>query len=89
MRYIKFIGLICILAGCGKSEPSEAEIAHGMKKSFIRQTGASYSNLKTRARKIGNGRWSVELIGDRYGQRRTLNATAVMDKNGDIHYYTD
>ena len=29
------------------------------------------------------------MVGERNGVRRTLNATAVMDKNGDIHYYTD
>lgn len=89
MKYIKLIVLMCILVGCGKSQPSEAEIARGMKTSFIRQTGASSSNLKVKARKIGDGRWSVKLTAERYGQRRTLNATAVMDKNGNIHYYTD
>jgi hypothetical protein len=77
MKYLKLFVLMCILVGCGKSQPSEAEIARGIKTNFIRQNGAS------------DGRWSVELTAERYGQRRTLNATAVMDKNGDIHYYTD
>ena len=40
-------------------------------------------------RKIGDGRWAVTMEAERYGERHTLNATAVMDKNGDIHYYTD
>ena len=78
-----------VLVGCGQSEPSTAEIERGMKESFIRKTGAFSANRDAKAKKIGNGRWSVRLTAERNGQRRTLNATAVMDKNGDIHYYTD
>lgn len=89
MKYLKLIGLMCILVGCGRNEPSEAEIADGMKSTFIRQTGWYSSDVNARAKKIGDGRWSVKLTAERYGQRRTLNATAVMDKNGDVHYYTD
>ena len=89
MRRIMLIGLAIALAGCGASEPSTAEIARGMKESFMRETGAYSANLDAQAQKIGNGRWAVRLTAERYGERRTLNATAVMDKNGDIHYYTD
>ena len=76
-----------VIAGCGSSEPSNEEIARGMMRSFVRKTGVNpaLEQLRAKARKIGNGRWAVtmEAIGGR------LNATAVMDKNGDIHYYTD
>lgn len=89
MKYLVFSFLICTIIGCGKSQPSEAEIADGMKSTFIRQTGLYSSDVNARAKKIGDGRWSVKLTAERYGQRRTLNATAVMDKNGDVHYYTD
>ena len=89
MKRILFIGLMMVLVGCGQGEPSNAEIARGMKESFIRRTGAYSANLDAKARKIGNGRWTVQMTAERYGERRTLNATAVMDKNGDIHYYTD
>lgn len=88
-RIILLIGLVLALAGCGSSEPSEAEIARGMKENFIRRTGAFSTSLDASAKKIGNGRWSVKMTAERNGERRTLNATAVMDKNGDIHYYTD
>ena len=84
------IGAMAIaLMGCGHGEPSNAEIERGMKESFIQKTGAFSASLDAKAKKIGNGRWSVRLTVERNGQRRTLNATAVMDKNGDIHYYTD
>ena len=88
MKPLLIVTVILLLAGCG-GEPSNAEIARGMKESFMRETGADSSNLDATARKIGNGRWAVRLTAERYGERRTLNATAVMDKNGDIHYYTD
>lgn len=81
------LGLGTII-GCGSSEPSNSEIATGMKKSFIRETGGYSSNLDAKARKIGEGRWAVEMTAEKDGYKRTLNATAVMDKNGDIHYYT-
>ena len=90
MQRIMLMGLVLVLAGCGASEPSNKEIAQGMMRSFIRETGAHPANLKAKSKKIGNGRWAVSMEVERYdGERRTLNATAVMDKNGDIHYYTD
>ena len=90
MRRIMLAGLILALAGCGGGDPSNKEIAQGMIRSFSHETGVPSANLKAKARKIGNGRWAVTMEEKRYdGQRRTLNATAVMDKNGDIHYYTD
>ena len=62
-----------------------------MMRSFVNETGVNPDSLqlKAKARKIGNGRWTVTMEAERYGERHTLNATAVMDKNGDIHYYTD
>ena len=91
MRRIILIGLTLALAGCGANEPSEDEIARGMKETYVREMGAySYAgNLRATARKIGNGRWAVQLIGEKNGEQKTLNATAVMDKDGSIHYYTD
>lgn len=89
MKQLLLSIIVLSFVGCGQSEPSNAEIARGMKESFIRRTGAYSANLDAKARKIGNGRWAVQMTAERYGERRTLNATAVMDKNGDIHYYTD
>ena len=82
---------VTLLAGCGVGEPSNKEIAQWMMRSFVRETGVNPNSgqLKAKARKIGNGRRAVTMEAERYGERRTLNATAVMDKNGDIHYYTD
>lgn len=83
------ISFSLVVIGCGPSEPSNSEIATGMKRSFIQQTGAFSANLDAKAKKIGDGRWAVEMTAEKDGYRRTLNATAVMDKNGNIHYYTD
>lgn len=81
---ITIIGSIC---GCGPSEPAESEIANGMRRQFIMNTGAYPSSVK--AKKIGSGRWAVRTTAERYGERRSIDATAIMDKNGDIHYYTN
>ncbi len=89
MKRILIIGSMMVLVGCGQGEPSNAEIERGMKESFMRRTGSYSANLDATARKIGNGRWAIRLTAERFGERRTLNATAVMDKNGNIHYYTD
>ena len=75
--------------GCGQKEPSIAEIEQGMVETFRRESGNYSDFLDAKAKRIGNGRWAVRMVGERNGVRRTLNATAVMDKNGDIHYYTD
>ena len=88
MKRIMLAGLVLALAGCG-GDPSNKEIAQGMIRSFSHETGVSSANLKAKAKRIGNGRWSVTLMAERFGEERTLNATAVMDKNGNIHYYTD
>lgn len=82
---------VALLAGCGAGEPSNKEIAQGMMRSFVRETGVNPNpgQLKAKARKIGDGRWAVTMEAERYGERRTLSATAIMDKNGDIHYYTE
>ena len=90
------VPLIALLAlttlafvGCGQKEPSIAEIEQGMVETFRRESGNYSDFLDAKAKRIGNGRWAVRMVGERNGVRRTLNATAVMDKNGDIHYYTD
>ena len=89
MKKVLIIGAMMVLVGCGQDEPSNAEIARGMKESFMRNSGAYSANLDATARKIGNRRWAVRLTAEQFGEWRTLNATAVMDKKGDIHYYTD
>lgn len=89
MKTIVAIALVIALAGCGGGDPSNEEIAQWMIQSFSQETGINPRNLKAKAKKLGNGRWAVTLQGERYGQKRTLNATAVKDKNGNIHYYTD
>ena len=90
------VPLIALLAlttlafvGCGQKEPSLAEIEQGMVETFRRESGNYSDYLDAKAKRIGNGRWAVRMVGERNGVRRTLNATAVMDKNGDIHYYTE
>ena len=87
------LGAFMLLAtcGCGNSapEPSLSEIERGMKESFVRQANAFSVSLDAKAKKIGNGRWSVKMTVERNGERRSLNATAVMDANGGIHYYTE
>ena len=91
LRLISVTIITATVNGCGSGEPSNKEIAQGMMRSFVRETGMNphSGQLKAKAHKIGNGRWAVTMEAERYGERRTLNATAVMDKNGDIHYYTD
>ena len=82
--------LVLSLAGCNAGKPSNNEIAQEMVRVFSRETGIPSANLKAKAWRIGKGRWGIALEIKRYdGQRRTLNATAVVDKNGDIHFYTD
>lgn len=89
MRYLMMIGIVAAMCGCGPSEPSLSEVERGMKESFIRQTGNFAVRLTSHARKISDGRWSVWLTVEQNGSRRTLHATAVMDKNGGLHYYVD
>ena len=89
MQRIMLVGLVLAIAGCGANESSTEEIAQGMMRSFVRKTGIQPANLRAKAKKIGNGRWAVSMEAERYGERRTLTATAGMDKNGGIHYYTD
>ena len=90
---VPFIALLSLSAlaflGCGQKEPSIAEIERGMVNTFRRESGNYTDFLDAKAKRIGNGRWAVRMVGERNGVRRTLNATAIMDKNGDIHYYTD
>lgn len=90
MKNLIVASLLLTFCGCGSNEPSISEIEHGCERSFARQLGISTSQLSASATRIGNGRWDVRITVTRYdGARRSLNATAVMDANGDIHYYTD
>ena len=79
------------MARCGLNGLSNEDIARGMMLSSVHETGANPNSgqLKAKARKIGHGRWAVTMEAERYGQRSTPKATAVMDKKGDIHYYAD
>ena len=80
---------IC-LCGCGSGEPSLSEIEDGFRMSFASQTGMPASSMHVKAKRLEKGRWAVRMTATRYdGQSRSLDATAVMDENGDIHYYTD
>lgn len=87
-QLIVAVSLFINIVGCS-DEPSLREIEQGMISSFAREAGTSSANFSARARKIGDGRWSVQLTTWVYGQRRKLNATAVMDADGNIHYYTE
>ena len=91
MHRIVLAGLAFAITGCGASEPPNEEVARGMMEMWVRETGmhATPENLRAKAKKIGGGRWAVQMVVEKNGERRTLNATAVMDANGDIHYYTD
>ncbi len=88
---IAFLSLAALaFMGCGFKVPSTAVIERVVVNSIRRETGIYSGSLDAKAEGIGNGRWDVRITGERYdGERRTLNATAVMDKNGDIHYYTE
>lgn len=84
------ISLVTLLCGCGGGEPSISEIEEGCRTAVNRETGISESCISARARKIGAGRWAVCYTLTRYdGKRRSSNVTAVVDENGDIHYYFD
>ena len=90
MKRILLMGLLFALAGCGVSEPSNEKIAQEMVRVFSRKTGVPSARLKARAKKTGKGRWAVSMEGERYeGARRTFYATAIIDKNGDLHYFFD
>lgn len=84
---ILLLGGLVLLVGCGPSEPSSAEVSSGAKESFYAKTGFSPSAV--RAKKSGNGRWSVDMDFHKNGESRRLHATAILDDKGDIHYYTD
>lgn len=90
-RYIGifFLILAFTLSGCGRREPSIGEIERGIRRNFIVQTGVAPNALDVKVKRVGEGRWAVCLGVTQFGVHRTLNARAVMDKNGDIHYYTD
>lgn len=79
------------IKAANSDEPSLREIEQGMISSFAREVGVSSVNLDAHAwaRKIGDRRWLVQLTAWVRGQCRALYATAVMDADGNIHYYTD
>lgn len=85
MRGLILLFLLLSIAGYGNGEPSTAEVKRG----FMRNVGVNSRNADIYVRRIGNGRWAIYMTAEKGGVRRSLNATAVMDKNGDIHYYTD
>lgn len=92
MKKVILFGLmpLLLLVGCGPSEPSNREVAAGAREVLYNEFGCPRNvRIQSRAERIGNGRWHVEMDLWRYGQQRKLNATAIMDKNGDLHYYTD
>ena len=71
------------------TEPSIREIEMGFKQAMFGNPYESRNNLKVIVRRVSYGKWSIVCTAQRNGEQRILNATAVMDKNGDIHYYTD
>ena len=80
------------LTGCGSSEASNEKIVRGFMRAFVRETGITprSGKMKAKACKMGKGRWAVQMKADCHdGEWRTLNATAVIDKNGVVHYYID
>ena len=71
------------------TEPSIREIEMGFKEAMFGNPYESRNNLKVTVSRIAYGKWSIVCTIQKNGERRTLNATAIMDKNGDIHYYTE
>ena len=89
-KLLVFACLVVLLFGCGQDEPSLSDIENGCKESLSREMGIPPSAILTRAHKIGGGRWSVRVTLIRLdGQSRSMGATAVLDENGDVHYYSD
>ena len=78
------------IRGANIDDPSISEIEEGCRTAVNSETGIPKSCISARARKIGSGRWAVCYTLTRYdGERRSSNVTAVLDGNGDIHYYFD
>lgn len=71
------------------TEPSISEIERGFKEAMFGNPYESRNNLKVIVRRISYGKWSILCTARRNGESRTLHATAIMDKNGDIHFYTE
>lgn len=89
-KLLVFACLVVLLFGCGPDEPSLSEVEKGCRESVSREMGIPQSAILTRAHKIGGGRWSVRvtlICPD--GQSRSMGTTAVLDENGDVHYYSD
>ena len=83
------MSLIAIV-GCEGSEPSNATIEREFRRSLAREGFRWAEQSKVQVRKTGKGHWSIRPTARRWdGESRTLRATAVMDTNGNIHYYTD
>ena len=89
----KIAAVLCgALLGCSPSEPSLSEIEQNCKAVFLSEAGIPsqyHNNFTVKAKKVGSGRWRITMTAERFGQSRSLNGFAVMDSNGDIHYYTD
>lgn len=89
-KLLVFACLMVLLFGCGLDKPSLSDVENGCKEALSREMGIPQSAILTRAHKIGGGRWSVRVTLIRLdGRSRSMDATAVIDKNGDIHYYSD
>ena len=89
-KLLLIISLVALLYGCGGDDPSISEIEEGCRTAVNRETGIPKSYISARARKIESGRWAVCYTLTRIdGKRRSSNVTAVLDENGDIHYYFD
>ena len=71
------------------STPSSSEVARGMDRTLSDYGVPSY-RVNSRAESLGSGRWAVSSDIRMYdGSTRTIHSTAVMDRNGDLHYYTE
>lgn len=89
-KLLVFACLVFLLFGCGQDEPSLSEVEKGCRESLSREMGIPQSAILTRAHKIGGGRWSVRVtLIRRDGQGRSMDAMAVLDEKGDVHYYSD
>lgn len=80
------------LGGCDSApkEPSLDAVRNGCIRAFERDLGIPGSCLSATASRRGSRRWALRVTVTRFdGARRSLNVTAVLDRNGALHYYTE